>query len=295
MRVTLWEAIDRDRLRNRLGGVDRHLGVWGFAAASGLVVGPAIASAARSVLGALLGIALVTVAVGVPGSLLVMLMRRRRPDTSDAMWMAGALKMVPPSTASAMHSVSIAAGIPEPMIVRMLATGVNAVLYDMAGLPVLAVTDEFAELPSDQQEAGIAMLVARRAMGPPPPAMGFDEAPVTVWDPLDMRVQQLIYDSWTDHAAAGDREALLMLKHPGPFVRLLRRLSTTPSVVTVFPQLAEAYLCLAWPFTADEQTSGPMALVADRRRFDLLCSILPDGRAERELALMRRDSAVDSR
>lgn len=261
----------------------------------GVVVSPVVRSAAGSVLGSILGFALVTAAIGIPGSLLVLLLRRSRPNTSDAMWMSGALKVVPPSTGSAMHSVSVAAGIPEPTILRMLATGVNALLYDMAGLPVLAVTDEFAALPPDQQEAGIAMLVARREMGPPPPVMGFDEEPVTVWDPLDMRVQQLIYDSWTDHAAAGDREALLLLKNPGPFVRLLRRLSTTHTIVTPFPRLAEAYLCLGWPFTVDEESAGPLSLVADRRRFDLLCSVLPDGRAERELALMQRDSAVDSR
>lgn len=285
MRVTLWEAVDRDR------SPLRRLRVQDL---------PTALTIAAAITVAILSVAQFTTAAGnlAPLPLLVMfacltlvawiwlsLLRPRRTATEQAVWLAEPFSAVPSSTAAATHSVSVASGIAEPDIVRMRATGINAILFEMAGSQKLAVTEQFSELPPDEQAAGITMLVGRGSIGDAPAVLDRSGEPLRVWDPIDFELQQAIYDAWTGAASAGDREALLMLKNPVPLVRLLRRLSLTPSVLSPLPELREGFFCLAWPFATDNKGAGPLVLAADRRRFDLMCSVIPDGRAQREEAL----------
>lgn len=155
-------------------------------------------------------------------------------------------------TKSALHDVTLAAGIAKPPVLLMyFDESLNAFINRSRGALNISVSSAFAELPRAEQRAGIAMLVGRSQVDCTSFAAEHQLAESLREDPVPPDRDPVLFSAWLDAAVAGDREGLRILGEPVPMIELLERLSITSTVVPGFAYTGghdAVFDFLAWPY-----------------------------------------------
>ena len=155
-------------------------------------------------------------------------------------------------TKSALHDVVLAAGLSKPPVLLMyFEDSLNAFVTRSRGALHIAVSSAFAELPRDEQRAGIAMLVGRSQVDCTSFAAEHQLSESMREDPVPPDRDPVLFSAWLDAAVAGDREGLKILGEPVPMIKLLERLSITSTLVPgfAFSDGHDAVFgFLAWPY-----------------------------------------------
>jgi hypothetical protein len=241
---TLWGAIDRDRRRwIRAGALVVVLLVM-LAYAVWIVV-TSRSVAAWQIVGRVL--------VPLAAILLFPLVRTARDlRTRTAIGAVPVATGMLPDTKSALHDVSLAAGLTRPPTLLMyFADAINAFVTRAGGGLSISVSSGFAALSRSQQRAGLAMLVGRSQVDTLSFAAEHQFSESLREDPIPPDRDPTLFAAWLDAAVAGDREGLKILGEPVPMIELLELLSITSTIV---PEFAYAdghdavFGFLAWPY-----------------------------------------------
>jgi hypothetical protein len=157
-----------------------------------------------------------------------------------------------PDTKSALHDVSLAAGLARPPALLMyFSDALNAFATRAGGGLNISVSSGFAGLPRQEQRAGLAMLVGRSRVDTNSFAAEHQFAESVREDPIPPDRDPVLFAGWLDAAVAGDREGLQILHEPAPMIELLERLSITPTDVPGFAFAGghdAVFGFLAWPY-----------------------------------------------
>lgn len=224
----LWAAIDRDRLsRPRtwllpLGVVFLAVLVW----KGGLVL------------------ALLFGLLGLP---LLFVISRHYVSQRNQQQMLASISdtdgSVIPRTIDALHSMALAAGVPVPELLYFGSDGVNAHVATVSDHVRICVSIPFSRLPLDEQEAGLALLIARHRVGDTGRGTQGLRQELAGESP-----ERCTLATWLEQTQEADREGLLILKDPLPLMRLLARLQNSDTIVRGVSFLDQSVFgYLAWP------------------------------------------------
>lgn len=148
-----------------------------------------------------------------------------------------------PKTIDALHSMALAAGVQTPELLYFGSDGVNAHVATVGGRVKICVSLPFSRLPRDEQEAGLALLIARHRVGDTGRGMqGLRQ------ELAGESLERSTLATWLEQTQEADSEGLLILKDPLPIMRLLARLQNADTAVrgvSVLDQSVFGYL--AWP------------------------------------------------
>jgi hypothetical protein len=241
---TLWGAIDRDRRRWIRAGalVVALLGMLAYAV---WIVATSRSVAAWQIVARVL--------VPLAAILMFPLVRTARDlRTRQAIGAVPVATGMLPDTKSALHDVSLAAGLTKPPTLLMyFSDAVNAFVTRAGGGLSISVSSGFAGLSRSQQRAGMAMLVGRIMVDTTSFAAEHQFSESLREDPIPPDRDPTLFTAWLDAAVAGDREGLKILGEPVPMIELLELLSITSTIV---PEFAYAdghdavFGFLAWPY-----------------------------------------------
>jgi hypothetical protein len=241
---TLWGAIDRDRRRWI------RAGALVVALVAVLVFSVWILVVSRSVrAGELVFRALIPLSA----ILLFPLYRAARElRTKQAIGAVPVATGMLPDTKSALHDVSLAAGLTRPPALLMyFSDALNAFATRAGGGLSVSVSSGFASLSRAEQRAGLAMLIGRSRVDTNSFAAEHQFGESFREDPIPPDRDPVLFAAWLDAAVAGDREGLKILGEPVPMIELLERLSITSTVVPEFAYAGghdAVFGFLAWPY-----------------------------------------------
>ena len=176
-------------------------------------------------------------------------------------------------TRTALSDFSVARGRAVPDLWVFTSESINAIAYREKGAERIAVTSTFAMLPVNEQRAGIGMLLSRDMVNLDSIVVGSKYGiPCTPSDLTDPAIRAKVTATWSEVAAAADRQALMLLREPAPMLTLLKRLA---SATTFLPlrSLDAGYGCLAWPFIPAAETGADSELPLKARV--ALAAIMP--------------------
>jgi hypothetical protein len=157
-----------------------------------------------------------------------------------------------PDTKSALHDVTLAAGLGKPPALLMyFSESLNAFVTRAGGGLSISVSSGFATLSRSEQRAGLAMLVGRSRVDTNSFAAEHQFSESFREDPIPPDRDPTLFSAWLDAAVAGDREGLKILSEPASMIELLERLSITSTVVPEFAYAGghdAVFGFLAWPY-----------------------------------------------
>jgi hypothetical protein len=241
---TLWGAIDRDRRRWIRAGalVIVLLGVLVYAV---WIVAVSQNVAAWQIV--------VRVLVPLSAILLFPLVRTARDlRTKQAIGAVPVATGMLPDTKSALHDVTLAAGLGKPPALLMyFSDSLNAFVTRAGGTLSISVSSGFATLSRAEQRAGLAMLVGRSRVDTTSFAAEHQFSESFREDPIPPDRDPTLFAAWLGAAVAGDREGLKILSEPASMIELLERRSITSTVVPEFAYAGghdAVFGFLAWPY-----------------------------------------------
>jgi hypothetical protein len=241
---TLWGAIDRDRRRWLRAGalVIVLLGMLVYAV---WIVADSRNVAAWQIV--------FRVMVPLAAILMFPLIRTARDlRTKQAIGAVPVATGMLPDTKSALHDVSLAAGLARPPALLMyFSDALNAFVTRAGGGLSISVSSGFAALSRAEQRAGLAMLIGRSRVDTTSFAAEHQFSESFREDSVPPDRDPVLFAAWLDAALAGDREGLKILSEPVPMIELLERLSITSTVVPEFAYSGghdAVFGFMAWPY-----------------------------------------------